>query len=241
MRFKLVESINKDTCEDITANKDEEEVILESNTPGQRRVREVLCDMMSICRCDISIEDADKYILHHRSINKNDYRINNLLLIPSGITFIDGELIKDIHSKLHSIFRKPSSERGSYDYDVSKFMERFKIINVYASIIHGSLTYLNDPSVFDVVEDYTSNEGINESIIDNIDDSTKEYIEGIKSILKECQSIDCQEKTITEVYPNKGESKEDFISRFMSVTKDEYPDQKQRYAVALSYWDRRDK
>lgn len=44
-----------------------------------------------------------------------------------------------------------------------------------------------------------------------------------------------------EVYPNKGESKEDFISRFMSVTKDEYPDIKQRYAVALSYWDNKDK
>ena len=49
-----------------------------------------------------------------------------------------------------------------------------------------------------------------------------------------------QENAITEVYPNKGESKEDFISRFMSVTKDEYPDRKQRYAVALSYWDRKD-
>ena len=49
------------------------------------------------------------------------------------------------------------------------------------------------------------------------------------------------EDKITEVYPNKGESKKDFISRFMEVTKDEYPDTKQRYAVALSYWDRRDK
>lgn len=49
------------------------------------------------------------------------------------------------------------------------------------------------------------------------------------------------ESLITEVYPNKGESKDDFISRFMSVTKNEYPDQKQRYAVALSYWDRRNK
>ena len=44
---------------------------------------------------------------------------------------------------------------------------------------------------------------------------------------------------LNEVYPNKGESKKDFISRFMSVTKDEYPDRKQRYAVALSYWNRR--
>lgn len=50
-----------------------------------------------------------------------------------------------------------------------------------------------------------------------------------------------EETKLNEVYPNKGESKDDFISRFMSVTKDEYPDQKQRYAVALSYWDRRNK
>lgn len=46
---------------------------------------------------------------------------------------------------------------------------------------------------------------------------------------------------INEVYPNKGESKKDFISRFMSVTKDEYPDVKQRYAVSLQYWNRKDK
>lgn len=42
-----------------------------------------------------------------------------------------------------------------------------------------------------------------------------------------------------EVYPHKNESKEEFIKRFMSETKDEYPDIKQRYAVALSYWNRR--
>ena len=49
------------------------------------------------------------------------------------------------------------------------------------------------------------------------------------------------EDILNEVYPNKGESKKDFIARFMKVTKDEYPDIKQRYAVALSYWNRRKK
>ena len=48
-------------------------------------------------------------------------------------------------------------------------------------------------------------------------------------------------ESLNEVYPNKGESKKDFISRFMSVTKDEYPDQKQRFAIANSYWERRNK
>lgn len=47
------------------------------------------------------------------------------------------------------------------------------------------------------------------------------------------------ENTLNEVYPNKGESKEDFISRFMRVTKSEYPDIKQRYAIALSYWNKK--
>jgi len=39
-------------------------------------------------------------------------------------------------------------------------------------------------------------------------------------------------------YPQKGESKEDFIKRFMSSNEanKDYPDQKQRYAVAMSFW-----
>ena len=44
---------------------------------------------------------------------------------------------------------------------------------------------------------------------------------------------------MSDVNPRKGESKEDFISRFMSETKSEYPDEKQRLAVAYSYWNKR--
>ena len=47
--------------------------------------------------------------------------------------------------------------------------------------------------------------------------------------------------TLNEVYPNKGESKKDFLARFMSTMADEYPNSKQRFAVANSYWDRRKK
>lgn len=39
-----------------------------------------------------------------------------------------------------------------------------------------------------------------------------------------------------DVDPRSGESKDDFIARFMSETKSEYPDEKQRLAVAFSYW-----
>ena len=48
-------------------------------------------------------------------------------------------------------------------------------------------------------------------------------------------------ESLNEVYPNKGESKKDFINRFMRATSKEYPDVKQRYAVANSYWERRNK
>ena len=43
--------------------------------------------------------------------------------------------------------------------------------------------------------------------------------------------------------PNKGEQKEDFLQRCMSseeANKD-YPDQKQRYAVCLSFWENKSK
>lgn len=67
------------------------------------------------------------------------------------------------------------------------------------------------------------------------------YDELYQYINDENESFSYTGDLLNEVYPNKGESKEDFISRFMSATKDEYPDNKQRYAVALSYWDRRNK
>ena len=47
-----------------------------------------------------------------------------------------------------------------------------------------------------------------------------------------------EETKLEEVYPNKGESKKDFIARFMKATKNEYPDISQRYAVANSYWEK---
>lgn len=62
-----------------------------------------------------------------------------------------------------------------------------------------------------------------------------------KIVKEEYVGKELKEETIVEVYPNKGESKKDFIKRFMKVTKDEYPDVKQRYAVSLSYWNRRNK
>ena len=74
-----------------------------------------------------------------------------------------------------------------------------------------------------------------ESINKNMDEMLKE------SDLGEYFCEDENKESLNEVYPNKGESKKDFINRFMKVTAKEYPDVKQRYAVANSYWERRDK
>lgn len=49
-----------------------------------------------------------------------------------------------------------------------------------------------------------------------------------------------KDDSIKDVNPIQGESKEDFIARFMKETKSEYPDEKQRYAIALSYWKGKD-
>lgn len=76
---------------------------------------------------------------------------------------------------------------------------------------------------------------IKESINKNMDEMLKE------SDLGESFYEDENKESLNEVYPQKGETKSDFINRFMRVTGSEYPDVKQRYAVANSYWERRDK
>lgn len=43
-----------------------------------------------------------------------------------------------------------------------------------------------------------------------------------------------------DVYPQRGETKEHFLARFMRETESEYPNRKQRYAVANSYWEKKE-
>ena len=46
--------------------------------------------------------------------------------------------------------------------------------------------------------------------------------------------------SINDVEPRADESKDEFIARFMKETEGEYPDEKQRLAVAYSYWNKKD-
>lgn len=45
-------------------------------------------------------------------------------------------------------------------------------------------------------------------------------------------------ESLTEMYPHKGEQKTNFINRFMRAESERFPNVKQRYAVAYSYWDK---
>ena len=92
----------------------------------------------------------------------------------------------------------------------------------------------NQERVF--IDEYTDYDTVIKELEQFIRD-TIEKNESVKSTFK----FKLVEDKLNEIYPDEGESKKDFISRFMSATKDEYPDVKQRYAVANSYWKRRDK
>lgn len=99
---------------------------------------------------------------------------------------------------------------------------------------------------------YNSDEDEGRSIEDPLTWIELEYdkpipISAVKKVHDESELKEEMEKSkhhqmiYYEVYPQKNETKSDFINRFMRVTAREYPNVKQRYAVANSYWDSHDK
>ena len=77
----------------------------------------------------------------------------------------------------------------------------------------------------------------------DLTDAQRDALEEKRDILREKLDNAGVKYTIddsqfNDVKPNKGEAKQDFIARFMKETKDEYPEFKQRLAVAYSYWDK---
>ena len=72
--------------------------------------------------------------------------------------------------------------------------------------------------------------------------SPKEFDEEIKTIVNEkhaSEDAKVEDSKCNDVKPKKGEKKKEFLQRFMKETEKEYPDEKQRYAVANSYWERK--
>ena len=113
----------------------------------------------------------------------------------------------------------------------------------------GAYDFSNDTSYYDVIDavqgegDYDGiilynsmmNAGIDTQIITF-------YPNQIKLIDNKnpSNSNNINESKLLEIYPKDNETKKDFISRFMSATEKEYPNQKQRLAVAYSYWDKKE-
>ena len=64
------------------------------------------------------------------------------------------------------------------------------------------------------------------------------YVQLIRTITNNTEELISRNMdSIKDVKPRADESKNDFIARFMNETKAEYPNEKQRYAVANSYWE----
>ena len=106
-------------------------------------------------------------------------------------------------------------------------------VELHYIIIPETVTKIDSNAFVNCADDFT--------IIGSVGSAAEKYAleNGIK--FRDINKQYANESFINEVYPNKGETKKDFISRFMKVTKKEYPDIKQRFAVALSYWNRKDK
>lgn len=120
--------------------------------------------------------------------------------------------LNDISYKIYNNKLILSTSDVSNDYDLSKFKYNLKELQ----------------DIENALLDIDASESLSKTI--NREKNLKRSGRGLE---------ESNDNKLNEIYPNKGESKKDFIARFMSATKDEYPDTKQRYAVALSYWKRR--
>ena len=69
----------------------------------------------------------------------------------------------------------------------------------------------------------------------------EEPVEEIQAeeVVAEDSVDDTDDVRVLDIKPKKGEKKKEFLQRFMKETEKEYPDEKQRYAVANSYWERK--
>lgn len=77
-------------------------------------------------------------------------------------------------------------------------------------------------------------------LTDNQRDALEEKRDLLREKLdKEGVKYSLEDSKCNDVKPKKGEKKKEFLQRFMKETEKEYPDEKQRYAVANSYWERK--
>ena len=92
-----------------------------------------------------------------------------------------------------------------------------------------------------IIEDFFENKNMIAKIEERTSGLADDTYEAdhIISLFTFTSTEDEEDVFIKDIKPKKGETEEEFISRFMKATKAEYPDKKQRLAVAYSYWENR--
>lgn len=103
----------------------------------------------------------------------------------------------------------------------------------------GKFVWMEFPIIFNL--DYYALRNIEENDKYAVEKFQKEIKQKLNSFtgrtLYEDNSLSVD--SIKDVEPRVDEDKDEFISRFMRETKEEYPDEKQRLAVAYSYWNKK--
>lgn len=124
-----------------------EEVVLdESGDRGLGDVTQVLCDLLDVVGCKgISINDAPKYILHHKNATHKSHRIYNLLLVPKAANAHSGAH-RTAYNQTNPNTKKNqnkniSSLPVSYSKTVNNQLKGIGAIDVYASLYSGTLVY----------------------------------------------------------------------------------------------------
>lgn len=144
------------------------------------------------------------------------------------------ETMENENKKAQNEKRVPDPD---YDIEDSEFNDSEAEVEITCSDPEGSETYNQtfkiDKSTADKYKDPKTKKEALEEIHREV------YIHA-RCLYGNCRFkvLNVYDSKFKDVYPNKGETKEDFISRFMKETKEEYPDYKQRLAVAYSYWNK---
>ena len=166
---------------------------------------------------ELTNDDKEKLI---RTINMMQRQIDNTFKFKSDASKIKNELLNILSVAKNSI---------------SSTLKNDSIKDDYANEL---LAFSKELDKNDIA--YTTNQEIAKAYQKNTNPHMKFKVtkEGDKY---KVEVINRKNDSIHDVDPREGESKSDFIARFMNETKSEYPNEKQRYAVANSYWNKKGK
>lgn len=115
--------------------KDLDTKLLEGKYRGQGEITKIICDVLNNCGCDISIEDAPKYYLHHRDGIHEHNNVANLILCDVNL-----------HNKLHGAKR-----HGSVKDEYKELFDQQLAIDVIDSMNSHKLKYLSGKELFDML------------------------------------------------------------------------------------------